>query len=168
MSSVLPIPRVWDLLDRFKDWCHSKGWKTSGHEDWVKADDKFHNFVWIRTVYPSTFEKVAARHKCVVRKDVSYEVVDVSYTAWVFPQTPPENLIKKVAKNSELSRRTAIYDLSWAYAGKSVCLKLNETDSIVFREFERFLVEKCGVKVKPARILSSRRSSKSSIASTFV
>jgi len=147
------IPKVWELLDRFKDQCQLRGWKTSEHEDWVKTgDDKYHNFLWIQTVHPSTFEKIATNHKCAVRKGVSYQVVDVSYTAWLFPQSPPESLMQMVKENPELSRRTAIYDLSWAYGGKRLCLKLNETASMVFKEFEKFL-EELGVEVKPVHKL---------------
>jgi hypothetical protein len=36
-----------------------------------------------------------------------------------------------------------------AYAGKPLCLKLNETDSTVFKEFEKFLEKELGVEVKP-------------------
>jgi hypothetical protein len=146
----LPIPKVWKLLDLFKDQCQLKGWKISENEDWVKTgDDEYHNFLWIQTVHPSTFEKIALNHKCAIRKGVSYQVVDVSYTAWLFPQSPPENLMQMVKENPELSRRTAIYDLSSAYAGKPLCFKLNETDSTVFKEFEKFLEKELGVEVKP-------------------
>ncbi|MFQ5999304.1 MAG: hypothetical protein ACE5J6_00865 [Candidatus Bathyarchaeia archaeon] len=145
----LHIPKIWELLDGFKDRCQLRGWKTSEHEDWIKTgDEKYHNFLWIQTVHLSTFEKIATNHKCAIRKGISYQVVDVSYTAWLFPQGPPENLMQTVKGDPELSRRTAIYDLSWAYAGKQLCLKLNETDSVVFQEFEKFLEEKWGVEVK--------------------
>ena len=146
----MSIPKVWELLKHFKDRCQSRGWKTSKHEDWVKIDDDYHNFLWIRTIHPSTFEKVAINRKCVIQQGLSYKVVDVSYTAWLFPRTPPEELLQRVANNPELSRRTAIYDLSWAYEGKPVCVKLNMTESPVFREFENFLVDRCGVELKPA------------------
>jgi len=147
---TLPIPKVWTLLDLFKGQCQLKGWKSSEHEDWVKTgDDEYHNFLWIQTVHPSTFEKIAVNHKCAIRKGVSYQVVDVSYTAWLFPQSPPENLMQMVKENPELSRRTAIYDLGLAYAGKPLCSKLNETDSAVFKEFEKFLKKELGVNVKP-------------------
>ncbi len=146
----LRIPKVWELIDLFKGQCQLKGWKTSEHEDWVKTgDDEYHNFLWIQTVHPSTFEKIAVNHKCAIRKGVSYQVVDVSYTAWLFPQGPPENLMQRVKENPELSRRTAIYDLSLAYAGKPLCLKINETGSTVFKEFEKFLEKELGVEVKP-------------------
>lgn len=148
------IPKVWKLLERFKDQCQLKGWKSSEHEDWVKTgDEAYHNFLWIQTVHPSTFEKIAVNHKCAIRKGISYQVVDVSYTAWVFPQSPPENLMQMVKENPELSRRTAIYDLSLAYAGKPLCFKLNETDSTVFKEFEKFLQEELGLEIKPAHKL---------------
>jgi len=147
------IPKIWELLDRFKGQCQLRGWKTSEHEDWVRTgDDEYHNFLWIQTVHPSTFEKIAINHKCAVRKGVSYQVVDVSYTAWLFPQSPPEGLMQMVKENPKLLRRTAIYDLSWAYSGKPLCLKLNETASTVFKEFEKFL-EELGVAVKPVHKL---------------
>jgi len=150
----LRIPKVWELIDLFKGQCQLKGWKTSEHEDWVKTgDDEYHNFLWIQTVHPSTFEKIAVNHKCAIRKGVSYQVVDVSYTAWLFPQSPPENLTQTVKENPELSRRTAIYDLSLAYAGKPLCLKINETDSTVFKEFEKFLEKELRVEIKPVHKL---------------
>ena len=151
MLMNVPIPKVWKLLERFKDQCQLKGWKTSEHEDWVKTgEDEYHNFLWIQRIHPSTFEKIASSHRFAIRKGVSYQVVDVSYTAWLFPQSPPENLSQTLKENPELSRRTAIYDLSLAYAGEPLCLNLNETDSKVFQEFEKFLQEKLGIKVKPA------------------
>lgn len=150
MTSLLSIPKVWELLKRFKGQCQSKGWKTTDDGDWVKKGNEYHNFLWTRKVHPSTFEKVAMSNRCAIRQGSSYQVVDVSYTAWVFPETPPGELMQIVTENPELSRRNAIYDLSWAYTGKPVCLKLNETDSTVFREFERFLTKKCGVKIQKA------------------
>jgi len=136
MTVTLDFPKIWELLKSFKEQCQSRGWKTSGFEDWVKTDDKYHNFL-----------------------DISYHIVDVSYTAWLFPQTPSKKLVATVVNNPELSKRTAIYDLSWAYAGKPVCLKLNETESTVFQEFERFLTDKCGIEVKPVHTSTSAEDS---------
>jgi len=151
MSSILTVPKVWELLEDFKNKCKSKGWETSEYGDWIKKGDKYHNFLWTRTIYTSTFEKVATGRRCAIREGLSYQIVDISYTAWVFPKAPPKELMRMVSENSELSKRIAIYDLSGAYAGKPVCLKLNETDSPVFQEFEKFLVEKCGVKVQTVK-----------------
>ncbi|MDH5437556.1 MAG: hypothetical protein OEX76_01495 [Candidatus Bathyarchaeota archaeon] len=150
MATLLGIPKVWELLKCFKGQCQLKGYKTSEYGDWVKTGGEYHNFLWTRTVHPSTFEKIAMSRRFAIRKGISYQVVEVSYTAWVFPETPPEKLMQIVTENPELSKTIAIYDLSWAYAGKPVCLKLNETDSMVFREFEKFLEEKWGVKIQPA------------------
>jgi hypothetical protein len=154
---VLRIPKVWELLDGFKGQCQLRGWKTSEHEDWVKIGDEYHNFLWTQTVHPSTFEKIAVNHKCAIREGVSYQVVDVLYTAWLFLQGPPEGLVQTVKENPELSTRTAIYDLSWVYAGKPLCLKLNETKSKVFQEFERFLEETWGVEVRPVQKLPAQK-----------
>jgi len=147
---VITIPKVWELLKSFKERCQSRGWKTSKHEDWVKVGNEYHNLLWIRMIRPSVFEKVATRHRCAIREGTSYQVVDVSYTAWLLPETPPKKMIQMVTENPEISKRTALYDLSYVYKGKPICLKLNKTDSIVFQEFERFLEDKWGVELKPA------------------
>ena len=153
---MINIPRVWEILRRFKRECQSRGWSTSEDEDWINLNQQYHNFLWARTIHPSTFKKVASARKCAVRKGVSYQVVDIAYTAWLFPETLPDELVRAVAANPELSKRTAIYDLSWAYTGKPVCLRLNETDSPVFREFESFLEKKWGVELKPIHSLMTK------------
>ena len=143
------FPKAWELIERFKDHCQSRGWKTSDREDWVKAGDEYHNFLWIQTIYPSTFEKVALNRRSAIREGHSYRVVDVSYMAWVCSKKPPETLMQKIAKNPQILKESAIYDLSQAYSGEPICLKLNETDSEVFQKFEKFLEEDLGVKLKP-------------------
>lgn len=154
---MINIPRVWEILRCFKDECQSRGWNTSEDEDWINLNQQYHNFLWARTIHSSTFEKIATARRCAVRKGVSYQVIDVAYTAWLFPETSPSGeLLRMVAESPELSKRTAIYDLSWAYTGKLVCLKLNETDSPVFREFESFLEKKWGVEFRSAKSLVTK------------
>lgn len=145
---MISFPRVWDLIEGFKARCKAKRWKTSSREDWVLADGKYHNFLWVRSVYPSTFEKVAINSKCAIREDASYRVVDVSYTAWVCLNSPPEELMRIITENQALLKRNAIYDLSGVYSGALLCLKLNKTDSEVFKEFEKFLEKEWKVKFK--------------------
>jgi len=143
------FPEAWELIERFKDHCQSRGWKTSDREDWVKVGDEYHNFLWIQTIHPSTFEKVTLNRKSAIREGPSYRVVDVSYMAWVCSKKPPEALMQKIAKNPKILKESAIYDLSWAYSGEPICLKINETDSEVFQEFEKFLEEDLRLKLKP-------------------
>jgi hypothetical protein len=147
MPMNLPFPKVWTLIDSFKERCRLNGWETCENEDWVKTNDgEYHNFLWTQTIYPSTFERISSNHRCAIRRGMSYEVVDMSYIAWVFQEKPPEFLIQKVKENPELSKKTAIFDLSYAYTDEALCRKLNETDSRVFREFEQFLEEEWDVK----------------------
>jgi hypothetical protein len=144
----LSFPKVWSLIDSFKKRCRLKGWETSEDEDWVKADNgEYHNFLWTKTIYPSTFKKIVSNHRCAIRRGMSYEVVDVSYIAWLFQEKPPESLIQRVKENPEFSKRTAIFDLSYAYADEILCRKLNDTESRIFKEFEQFLEEKWNVKL---------------------
>jgi len=69
--------------------------------------------------------------------------------AWVLPTTPPESITKIVAEEPRISRRIAIYDLSEASAGRPICLRLNETKSVVFHEFEKFLSIEYDIKLWP-------------------
>lgn len=145
----MTIPRVWELIGHFKEVCNLRGWKTSKNEDWIKVDDEYHNFLWARSIHPSTFSRIATACKCAIKQGVSYQVVKVAYTAWLFPEAPSNMLVQTVANDPELAKRIAIYDLSNVYAGERICLKLNQTRSKVFQEFENFLEKKWGVKLKP-------------------
>lgn len=152
------FPRVWELIERFKDWCRSRGWRTREREDLVEAGGKYHNFLWAQSVNPSTFKTIVSSPlRCALQEGVSYRVVDISYVAWVLPDTLPEDASRLVTEKSDLSRRVAIYDLSRTYAGEPVCLRLNETDSVVFQEFERFLNREYRVKVRPIHRSTHRR-----------
>jgi hypothetical protein len=144
----MAVERLWELLHSFKGDCQLLGWKTSEHEDWVHAENQYHNFLLIRTIYPSSFKKVMKACKCAIRNGASYRVVNISYIAWLFSDPPPEEVIRAVMTDQNLAKNTAIYDLSGLCSGNSTCLKLNLTESKVFKEFEDFLRRKCGVKFR--------------------
>lgn len=151
MPQPAKMPQVWELLKNFKDLCSRQGWKTSDYEDLVKMDGEYHDFIGTRTIHPSTFRRIAFNKRRAVPDGKSYRNVDISFTAWVFQQQPSEQLIETLAVDQELSKKTALYDLSGAYQGKPLCLKLNETNSPVFDQFEKFLKETYGVTFKPLR-----------------
>lgn len=132
-------PRLWDLIQKFKHECEARGWKTSKTEDLINSDNQYHNFLWTRTIHPSTFEKIAHASKCAMREGVDYCVVDVAYTAWLLSEPPPEELWKAVIADPILSDKIAVYDLSDLNSSKPTCPKLNSTKSKVFTEFENFL-----------------------------
>lgn len=136
---MVNLPNVWDLIDRFKDKCRLRGWWTPEFEDIVYAGGVYHNFVPARKVYVKTFKSIIANRRCFIRCGLSYKMVDASYIAWVFSRHPSEDIVLTIAKNPQLLERVALFDLGDVYMGKPTCLKINETKSIVFREFERFL-----------------------------
>jgi len=149
MTQLSKVPKVWDLLGRFKETCHRKGWKTSDYKNIIKIHDKYHNFIGTRTAHPSTFKRIASSRKSAVPAGESYRTIDVSYTAWVFQQPPSEQLVETLIRDPELSKETALYDLSKIYQGTPLCLKFNRTGSVAFNEFEKFLKEMYGVEMKP-------------------
>jgi hypothetical protein len=93
-------------------------------------------------------KEIALKHKCAIRKRTSYEIVDVAYIAWLLYETPSEELFQAFAEDPELSKRVALYDLSAVYSDEPTCLRLNQTDSKVFMEFEKFLERKWKIKFK--------------------
>ena len=144
------FPAVWNLIDSFKERCRLSGWETCETEDWIKTDDgEYHNFLWMRTIHPSTFERIASNHKCGIRRGMSYAVVDIAYIAWLSQERPPEFIISRVKENPELKKKTAIFDLSCVYSGENVCRKFNETESRIFKEFEKFLEDEWSLEFKP-------------------
>jgi hypothetical protein len=147
------LPRLWDLIQSFKRECESQGWKTSQTEDLVTEENQYHNFLWTRTIHPSTFEKIAHASKCAVREGVNYHVVDVAYTAWLLSEPPSEELWKTVMNDPILSDKIAIYDLSKLSSSEPICPRLNSTKSKVFTEFENFLKKRFGAVFKTPRNL---------------
>jgi hypothetical protein len=148
--------KVWEILRKFKELCRFHGWKTSESDDWVEMENGYHNFLLTRNIHPSSFKSIAASRKCVVREGLSYRVVEASYMAWLFSETPPEDLVNFFIENPELSKRVALYDLSSLAEGKNTCVKLNYTDSPVFHEFEKFLERDFGVKIEEYTNLKPR------------
>lgn len=141
----MSVPKVWELIRCFKEECKSLGWKASADEDWVNVDNQYHNILWTRTIHPSTFRILAKSSKCAIRERVSYRVVSVAYNAWLFSQSPHEDIIRNVIADPVLAKTTAIYDLSCLHSGKTVCPRLNLTESRVFKEFEKFMEKKWGI-----------------------
>jgi hypothetical protein len=145
----MKMPRVWEILNEFKNSSKRHGWRTSESEDWIEVDDNYHNFLLARDIHISSFKRIALNRKCVVREGLSYRVVEASYTAWLFLSAPSETLVRAVLENPDFSSRVALYDLSPMLEGKNLCIKLNSTDSSVFQEFESFLKNELKVKLKP-------------------
>jgi hypothetical protein len=152
---MMKMPKIWEIVQQFKDSCRGRGWKTSEAEDWIGINEEYHNFLWTRDIHPSSFRKIAASAKCVVCEGLSYRVVDSSCTAWLFSEAPSEALVKTVLENPEFSKKVALYDLSPVLEGKNTCAKLNYTESPVFQEFESFLQNEMKVKLKPLSPLSN-------------
>ena len=148
MSALLSVPRIWELLKRFKESCERKGWRSEEEEDWIRLGHEFHDFVWVKNVQPSTFRRVMQNPRCTIHDGLSYRVVNASYVAWLFQESPLDAVFQAILNDPKLRSRTALYDFSQVYQGNPTCLKLNATGSQVFGEFERFLLENLGITFK--------------------
>jgi hypothetical protein len=147
--------RVWEILSRFMRVCKHMGWKTSEDDNWVEVSNSVHSLVWTTEVHPSSFRRIVSNKKCVIKEGVCYHVVEPSYTAWLFSQSPSDEVLRTVTGNSAFSDKVALYDLSHLSHGENVCVKLNNTDSLVFKEFEDFLEEELKVKLQSLPALPS-------------
>jgi hypothetical protein len=145
----MPFPRVEEIIEIFKAQCRGKGWKIYGKDDVVDTGKECHHFVWAQHLHPKTFKKVMTNHHFPVREKESYRIVNVSYIAWISPEPISEKILEIYLEVPDLVRRAAVYDVSSIYRDKLVCLRMNETDSVVFQEFERLLREKYKIKIVP-------------------
>ena len=150
------FPPLWRLIDVFKGCCQVKGWETCEIEDWIKTEDgKYHNILWTKTIHPSTFKSINNKSRCGIRHDKTYDVVKVAYIAWLFQEKPPEILMLWIKEDSDLAKKSAIFDLSSIYKGDNICFSYNQTESIVFKELEKFMKEKWQIDFKPFSRISA-------------
>jgi len=133
------ISRIWEILTNFKRFCRLRGWKTSENEDWVELNNEYHNFLSAKNVSPASFKTIITNRKCIVHKGLSYTVVEPSHQAWVFSEQPPQDIYNTVLRKPDYSKNIALFDLSPTQHGKNTCIKLNNTDSPIFHEFETYL-----------------------------
>jgi len=143
------MPKIWEIMNNFKNLCKAHGWKTCESEDWIEVDEKYHNFLCAKSIHPACFKSIVKAGKCIIREGLSYRVVEASYIAWLFSETPTENVLGAIFENPELLKKVALYDLSPLLEGKNTCSKLNNTDSHVFDRFEKFLRKEMKVKFEP-------------------
>ena len=145
------LRKIWEIVKRFKRRCQSKGWRVIEREDIIKKNGEFHNILWIRKIHPSTFKSVASKEISTIQEGTSYRPIDVAYNAWICT-TPLSNSLKQtIARNPELLKRNAIYNLGKICA-KGAKEKLNKTDSEVFQEFESFLKDEFQSELNPIQI----------------
>ncbi len=146
------FPKMWELIDKFKECCRLKGWSTFDNEDLIKAENEYHRLIWVNHLHINTFKRVVLNHLWnlhAIREGVSYRTVRLSYMAWILPETPSESILQTFEESQTLSRKVALYDLSRAYEAHYTCMRKNETESAVLREFEQFLNTEYGIGLEP-------------------
>lgn len=145
------VRKIWEIVVRFMRRCQSKGWRVIEREDIIKRNGEFHNILWTRKIDASTFKSIAAKETSTIQEGTSYRPIDVSYNAWICATPLSEPLKQTIAKNPELLKRNAVYDLSKIHM-KEAAEKLNKTGTEVFQEFERFLKDELRFELKPIQI----------------
>lgn len=137
---TLSFPKIWELFSEFNECCIDKDWITHDDNSLIEAGKEFHKFFWIRNLHAYTFKSILQNTACAISDGVTYKTIQPNYIAWVLPEPPIGNIWLYLIKEAPgLSNKLALYDLSRIYDGEPTCLKVNETKSIVFHEFERFL-----------------------------
>lgn len=144
-------PGAYEVIRKFFEEVVSKRWKTVGGA--VVADGKIHNFAaWDRShnVRPYQFRKGVESHMKVYDHETR-KMLDADYVAAV-TGTSDFTLWTwgEYFERADLRGKVALYELRTG-------LKANPTDSAVFKEFERFLVEECGIALREVRSLEEVR-----------
>ncbi|MGD0160458.1 MAG: hypothetical protein ABSB89_09195 [Candidatus Bathyarchaeia archaeon] len=142
------ISRIWEIVTSFKQFCRLRGWRTSENEDWVELDNEYHNFLSAKNVNPASFKTIITNRKCIVHKGLLYTVVEQSHQAWLFSEPPSQDMYNTVLKKPDYSKNIALFDLSSVQHGKNKCIKLNNTDSPVFHEFETYLQNELKIEIQ--------------------
>lgn len=140
------------LFDRFKS-IRVQDWEWQEWGDVVKVNGEYHSFL-IATRGPSDLQFLnvsTERHTGYFDERGNARIIPLSYTVWFLGTylTCPPSLLRYLAyeeqSHTELFRTTAVYCLSLHL---SACFVYNRTDSVVFKEFERFL-ENAGLRLEP-------------------
>jgi len=154
------VLEIWKLLDEFKKYCKRRDWKFHEKDDIIEAENEYHRFIWCSHLYPNTFRRVVTHQSYLIREGVHGRMIRVSYVAWLLLKDPSISMMRMISEMPGLIKRVAIYNVSSALRGKRECQRLNETNSIVFAEFDEFLKTRYGMKlksIKKVKNLSSKQ-----------
>lgn len=138
-QTVGQVPTPLSLVELFFEHCREMGWITGEFLDFVKHDDKYYCFVWVKSSYQERIPEILMDNRSSILEEGGYGIRRLNYRALIFQDPPPPSLVSTVAGNSRLSERVAVYDLSPLYRGDEVCRCLNGTGTLVYHEFEDFL-----------------------------
>ena len=134
-------------MDEFEDWASKeKDWKVSRSYDLFQINNEYIKFFWTQNFHLETFKKILATQSCSLGQQLSYKTIRVSYMAWILNENLKTMVWNLFKKTPCLSKKVAIYVVNKAFNGLLNCLKLNETENIVFDEFEKFLIKNYGIK----------------------
>jgi len=140
--------KIWNLLEEFKEYCKRRDWNIHGKVDVIEVGNEFHRFIWTSHLYPNTFRRVVTHPSYYIQEGVYGRMIRISYVAWLLLKDPSISLMKMISEMPSITKRVAIYNVSSALTGRRECQRLNETNSVVFAEFERFLKTKYKMKFK--------------------
>ena len=143
--------KIWHILDEFKEHCKLKAWDIHEKDDIIEAENKFHRFIWTYRLYPNTFRRVVMHPSYPIQEGIHSRTVRISYVAWLLLKNPSASIWQVFGEIPDITKRVALYNVSSALAGGNECQKLNETNSVVFAEFEQFLKTVYGMKLKPIK-----------------
>ena len=155
-----------EIINRFKEHCNKfKGWQTYKNVNLVQVKNSYHRLIWIYNLMPGTFKSAVKDHLCTIQitpvefepfdyvngcvfKECPFRTVKLQFMAWVLPKQPEKYIVKFLEKRLRLQERVALYDLSRFFDDMPIIAKLNRTKSIVFDEFEKFLISYYGAEFK--------------------
>ncbi len=158
--------RPQEIINRFKEHCNKfKGWQTYESVNLVQVENNFHRLIWIGNLMPGTFKSAVTDHSCAIQispvefepfdyvngyvfEECPFRTVNIQFMAWVLPRKPEKCIVKFLEEEPKIQEWVALYDLSLFFDDTTIVAKLNNTRSIVFDEFEKFLINYYGAEFK--------------------
>lgn len=140
--------KIMGLVRRFES-IERQGWKWQEWGDVVEVDGKYHAFLVsaMLRISDSSFMNVSKKRTAALEdKTGGVRYLSISYQAWILGTNSNRltNLLRQLA-NENTSRTNAVYCLA---SNRTTCFVYNNTDSVVFKQFERFL-EDNGFRLEP-------------------
>lgn len=150
-SSSQKTLSVLSVLDEFMKKYKKLGWKTGEYRGFIKYEGEYYTFVWIKKS-DKRIREILTSDKRSIFEDGKYKVDRTTYRALIFQDDPPQDIIRMIDSNLDLSKHVAIYNCAKLSGEKKVCAALNRTDNAVFSKSEDFPRE-LKINVKPLEVL---------------
>jgi hypothetical protein len=148
--------RLSECLEKFMKQCiKTQSWKTYNEQNLVQTKTGYHKFVIVDRPQLWDFKNAIRNPTTIIHDVYGYRTVKNNFTALISFEPVSAGLLLWFEEDPRLSNQIALYDLGSAIKNPISFSKINQTNSEVFFEFEKFLSEVYQIKLPAFRIFAN-------------